>query len=952
MSLNKSVIRLTLVVLTLSLTGIAAPTAALATTDNGDEEIPEKVRGQLVAALNEKRLGLLEDKDADGRIFKRGAFSRSFRRGDDSTYRTTFLQDTIEGDALKTERFLVTLKRKDDGKGFEIVDEKLEDTFVGMYRFVLGDEEFYRFDEFSLEKEGLKVTATNGGVLRDLYRGKTGGLMVIADDLRFDYTPPAQAVQQFYQVYSYYSKRKPEALSFKPRHVTIACDGETCEDLLASAFQGLEETTRESVPRQLQAAADDYRALWEEGLSKNPFAGFSIPPEEDRRQLWICLNKEGHDQLLGFVTGTFEVPELTDHNFLLRYDTYQPKEVGIYVTRLYDRPGFSDTFFSPIIQYYSEETRNGNIDPYELEYRPDPLARYFEVEALEGVVELALEDAEKMKGDVTFGLKAREDIDKVRFFIKQERPNEQQAELKSPAMTIDSIQDGEGNELTWVKESGASGLVILSEPVSKGEGFDVRMQFATRGTVEKFNPSFSRMDRGGWLPMVRFGDFIDDFDLTVKVPKRYTTLGIGKKVSEKVVGDVNVTRWVSKSGVEFPSIIFGEYITGKPDFAAKKADGTEIPITVYVDKVSTNLVGDLITSQNEAEDAIAAIESGARAIRGKQLESIAEQAANSINLYREVYGVDYPYSKLDLVADPLGFAYGQAPSSLIYLGFAVFRGAGAVAGGGGIFFGSGGGTGMSKFLKSVVSHEVGHQWWGSVVANANNNNYWFVESLAEYSSAIFLETVYDKQEYDEQVEEWRRFVLNRDMTVNVQDASVLASPDSANYVAAVYNKGPMAFHMLRKTYGDEKFFSFLKMLAQELKRKEIVTRDIQRVAEKAYGLPMEWFFDQWIRGVGIPEFRFLYETRRTEDGNYLVQGVVQQRVVVGETKEVMDDVYYLGAVPVTVTSRKSENEFQAMIRVEGPESKFAFKVPEEPLEVAFNKYNEILAHEIIVNKSW
>ena len=50
-------------------------------------------------------------------------------------------------------------------------------------------------------------------------------------------------------------------------------------------------------------------------------------------------------------------------------------------------------------------------------------------------------------------------------------------------------------------------------------------------------------------------------------------------------------------------------------------------------------------------------------------------------------------------------------------------------------------TGIAKFLKSVVAHEVGHQWWGSRVSNANDRNYWFVESLAEYSSALCLEAV-------------------------------------------------------------------------------------------------------------------------------------------------------------------------------------------------------------------
>jgi aminopeptidase N len=39
----------------------------------------------------------------------------------------------------------------------------------------------------------------------------------------------------------------------------------------------------------------------------------------------------------------------------------------------------------------------------------------------------------------------------------------------------------------------------------------------------------------------------------------------------------------------------------------------------------------------------------------------------------------------------------------------------------------------------------------------------------------------------------------------------------------------------------------------QLAGKNVVTRDIQRVAEQSFGGTMEWFFDQWIRGTGIPE---------------------------------------------------------------------------------------------------
>ena len=45
-------------------------------------------------------------------------------------------------------------------------------------------------------------------------------------------------------------------------------------------------------------------------------------------------------------------------------------------------------------------------------------------------------------------------------------------------------------------------------------------------------------------------------------------------------------------------------------------------------------------------------------------------------------------------------------------------------------------------------------------------------------------------------------------------------------------------------------------------------------------------------------------------------------------------------------------EYPAKIRVQGPETPFQFKLPEEPLEVVFNKNGDILARDVLVNKSW
>ena len=89
-----------------------------------------------------------------------------------------------------------------------------------------------------------------------------------------------------------------------------------------------------------------------------------------------------------------------------------------------------------------------------------------------------------------------------------------------------------------------------------------------------------------------------------------------------------------------------------------------------------------------------------------------------------------------------------------------------------------------------------------------------------------------------------------------------------------------------------------------------------------------------------------------EDGSWIIEGSIEQRVVVGTRRkhDVLEDVYFRGVVPITVTV-KGGPAYNAMRVIEGAETKFTLKVPKKPFEVAVNKYNHILAHDVLVNQS-
>jgi len=102
-------------------TGLAVAAVSILVGGGGvplraDEDVPDNVRVQLEDVLRQRVSKLREEKNEAGIPFRRGTYSKSFKRVDDATFHVTFHQDTASKGRLKTERYLLTLKKDTAGK--------------------------------------------------------------------------------------------------------------------------------------------------------------------------------------------------------------------------------------------------------------------------------------------------------------------------------------------------------------------------------------------------------------------------------------------------------------------------------------------------------------------------------------------------------------------------------------------------------------------------------------------------------------------------------------------------------------------------------------------------------------------------------------------------------------------------------------------------------------------
>ena len=310
----------------------------------------------------------------------------------------------------------------------------------------------------------------------------------------------------------------------------------------------------------------------------------------------------------GFEEGLFDFSgALPGPGVQLKYNNWGGYEVTF--DAFPRRADDASQIFGTLYGYYTEETQNSNSD-YQLETRDDIGSRWHQVYKVDGKVDLGLEDPEILEADIVFGIELKQPLQILPFFIQSIPSRDFTGKNKSRQLYVNSVQlDGE--ELTWVRTSQLGGLVILPERMPAETKIELRMDFKTRAMV-KYTNSFIAVSRFGWMPFVRFGDFIDEFDLVTRAPSEFKVLGIGHVVEEETKGDVTEVVWRADSPVVFPSMTLGKYKwndSGKKFDPAKKLDGTPIPVVVHVDEASA-MDWDITPAK---------------------LRPIAQQAVNSIN---------------------------------------------------------------------------------------------------------------------------------------------------------------------------------------------------------------------------------------------------------------------------------------------------------------------------------
>jgi hypothetical protein len=515
-------------------------------------------------------------------------------------------------------------------------------------------------------------------------------------------------------------------------------------------------------------------------------------------------------------------------------------------------------------------------------------------------------------------------------------------------LRVDKVSESDGSPLFFVEARetkdrnqsyGDYVAVVLPAQTESSQIRTFTIHYAGKRVIRKVGPGNYFAESFGWYPS-RIGNSQGDefagrydYHLRFLCPKQDLLVATGNKISDTVDGKDRVTEWKSDLPLTVAGFAYGDY------------------------KEVTTKVGDIqvqVFANIEPDDQMAQIQrfadsGGLEAAVGNlsavaMAPTIAQEMGNSIRTFEKYFG-PYPYKQLAVTNIPFG--YGQGWPGLIYLSIFTFLDNTQIHG---LF-----GRVDPRQTEFFRAHETSHQWWGHRVGWKSYHDQWMSEGFATFSGNLYTQIRDGQKQYLERLRSDKQGLLAKDTYNHVVDSvgsvwmgyrttSSIAPGDTATII---YNKGGYVLTMLRmmmadptKPEPDARFEAMMHDFCKTFDNKAASTEDFKAIAEKymTAGMDLEhnhklnWFFNQYVYGTGIPHYDFHYDVK-SANGQWTLTGNLKRSGVADSWKDI---------VPVFV-ERDGKQVRLGLVNAAKPDTPFTVNLPFNPGKVQVNVNEELLA---------
>lgn len=751
-----------------------------------------------------------------------------------------------------------------------------------------------RVENFVIEKDAGKLTLTGWFFLRSPVRGIRNRAMFFGEG-RFELDPPIelerQQVRRFLRsdrvdkelktVYLEFTgvdeQQLLEGLTYTAEAATAAAENKDCKEWLEEVRKFFEkgESPEDAERRrfnEFEIALRTYERVLDPGLEGRLFASIGIKVPEGTNLMQ---------------------PHLVRLNFT--FDPDERSEVSLVGAFKHERgtPASLITRFHRQGQYEGDLQWAGTSPIIEAED-----STYFDVGVPRHVMKVDLSPGSKvdtiLKSEIEIQV-LKDDYRAFTFLIN--------AFSKVTRVAIDGTEVEFYQPGIPANPDLRSPFVVCALPRKYAKGETLKAEVDVEAKI------FERFDDATWQvnaelnwfpdPSPDLGDVPTVFDTTIRAPKGWMALAngrVGDCAPEDVIAGQECWRYVTNIGIDFATINIANNMRADKAMSLPvdaDRDGKidpPIPIAVWTNSTAKRTFP-IVDNSGEYPRRIGT--------RDYNLSENGPDALGRAQIAHKVYSEWFgpcPYDALTITPHPKG--HGRGSASLLCISQEAFLSTTA--------FAELASLNKSNFhawnMTSFLSHEVGHQWWGGAARIRDGElSQWISEGFAQYGALIVLE------EYDRGANtNWFREALIEDRKYLVKDdghAHDIASLAYGNRWTSnenrrgyihnrqeyMYGKGCLTMHALRMLArarvrpeppekGDELFKTAIRNFISECAGKKAPSNiDLMRSLERSYGMPLDWFFKQWVFGLGIPKTDYAYDIQPSDDGGKVIRLKAVQR---------------------------------------------------------------------------
>lgn len=468
----------------------------------------------------------------------------------------------------------------------------------------------------------------------------------------------------------------------------------------------------------------------------------------------------------------------------------------------------------------------------------------------------------------------------------------------SNSMTVSSVTLN-SQPLTFIQNTNKELVINFTTPINTGTSATVVITYAGPPDPSGFG-SFVNTQHNGtpvmWTLSEPFGardwwpckqdlnDKVNTIDVYITAPSQYTSVANGLEVSQNITGSNKTTHF--HHGYPIPAYLIAIAVTNYQIHNQQAGLGTTaspfFPIVnyMYPETATANIASVAITP--------------------------------TIMNFFEATFTPYPFRNEKYGHAQFGWGGGMEHTTVSFM----------TANSGG------------SYSRSLIAHELGHQWFGDKVTCGSWRDIWLNEGFATYLASMVIENLDGNT----------AFVADKENMIN----SITSQLGGAVYLTATeaenvnrifnyrlsYQKGAMVLEMLRWKMGDTMFFQALRNYLNDanLAYAYALTPNLQTHLETVYGNSLTEFFNDWIYNQGYPTY--------TIGVNQI--NPTQVQITVNQTQSHSSVTFF--EMPIEIRLKDALNqEFNVRLENTSNGQQFLVNVPFAVTEVIFDPNKHLIS---------